>query len=335
MVFICNSSYAQFNCNTAFTDALKFYEEARFDTVIRILNKVLFLCKPEKEVKSNVLKYLSDSYFQIDDITKGNHFLKEFYSKNPFYEANVSSDPELFIGQIEKYHTEPKVVSGVSFGVFNNIFGRVTRAYDFDNSIAYGNSIKQLQYWEITLRTQRYFYNKFSGNYNFSRSLDADIGIYSFSSSSYKVDSLTYKFSEGNTVFRELFYLGYTVPVGKYFLTPTLGLYLAVHGFIKPAWAEMQIYNENSTATEIFAIPNHYRTGLRHGGLVGLEAEYRKARFIFFINTIYKHDFTNYLKKRYRASFPEWYYTENDIVLGYLNFNLGVKLIRDFKAVSN
>ncbi|PCH66312.1 MAG: hypothetical protein COC01_08380 [Bacteroidetes bacterium] len=327
LVFICNSSYAQFNCNTAFNDALKYYEEARYDTVIRILNKVLFLCNSKKDVKSNVLKYLSDSYYQIDDITKGNHFLKEFYSENPLYKVNATSDPELFIGYFKKYHTDSKIRSGLSLGLINVIIGRVTRTYDFDNSILYDNSINQIQHWKITLRGQRYFYNKFSGN------LDVDFGIYSFSSAEYKVDSLTYKFSEGKIFFRESLYLGYTVQVGKYFLTPTLGLYLAYNPE-KWMWAEMQINNENSSVTEIIDIPSisdKHRTWQNYGGLIGLEAEFHQPKFIFFINSAYKHDFRNNVKTYNRLSIPELYYTDNDIFLGYLNFNLGVKLINTVK----
>jgi len=114
-IFEFNSNLkAQDSCEVAFVEANKAFADGNYQKVISLLEKRLVICGYSRDTKLQILKLLSSSYYELDEIELAEKYTQKFVKMDPEYEIQ-SIDDKAFINNFEKFEKRPNWIFGIDF----------------------------------------------------------------------------------------------------------------------------------------------------------------------------------------------------------------------------
>ncbi len=343
ILFLAFNGFSQSACEDRVLEAEKQYEEGKYNKVVNILESVLEECDLSNLKKSELMKYLSGAYYEMDELEEADKYLMKFIKKNPYYELNVNNDPYAFREELNKFKTWPLFFVGVGAGIpINNII--VEKIYpvsdptvvDYDQPITSSQAIS--------------FMFEFGWNINSYFSINSGMGVtlMSLSQSIPMYSGLNFNYTETIIQANIPAYFKFSYPL-KNGLIPAIyfggditqlndanySYNYSQSGYIDQEYEYLlQRKRENASVDSLDIRRNLYRNAI----IAGARLSYRLNRIQIYLDLRYRRELDLYNNPNERYFHPDLYISNNyvlpDFKIESYQISLGINLNFAYKVKS-
>lgn len=341
--FITLSSFAQSNCEDRILEAEKLYENGEYKKVVNILESVLEKCDLSKFRKSELLKYLAGSYYEMDELEEADKYMLKFIKKSPYYELNVNNDPYAFREELPRFKTWPRFYIGVKAGIsINNIITDKIYPVLDTSKVDYNQPVKSNQAIVFKL--------DFGWNINKYISINSGAGIIlqSFSQSIPMYTGLNFNYTETIIQSNVPIYLKFSYPLKNgfipalYFGAELVQLNDANYSYNYSKVGEIDLGYEflviHRKRENVKIDPKNERNLYRNAAIAGARIGYRLNRVNLYIDFRYRKELDSYKKPDQRYFHTDLYITNNyvlpDFRIESYEISLGINLNFAYKVKS-
>lgn len=300
-LFIAFGSFAQSSCDDKIIEAEELYEEGKYNKVVNILTSVLEECEISKNKRSEIDKYLSGAYYEMDEIEEADKYMMRFIKKNSYYEINESNDPYAFKQEIVNFKTWSLFYISLSGGTsIDNIL--VEKIYPVKDSTStnYNQPVKTTKSFSVLAEVGWNINKYLSINSGFGASsftLNQSIPMYS---------GLNFDYKENIIQLNVPIYLKFSYPF-KNGLIPAIylgadftQLYSINYAYSYSQTGTINPDNEFLISRKKDNIPITYlanqRNLNRNSALAGARLSYRLKKIQIYLDFRYKMDIESYNK---------------------------------------
>lgn len=300
-------------------DADKLFEQGRFDETIVILNN-----KKNSRIsntsKSNYMKLLSASYYEIDEIEKGDSVMHRFLRAFPLYQSNKAADPEAFMVGMQRFKVKPRLSFGVRLGD-NRVSPVIINSYQISPSVDYTEPYQTYSGFNTGLFIELHLF------YNFSVQLATIFQTMEYSKTIYYDTRENAEFIFTDQILRV------EVPLALLYNTNFRNFLVSPYVGFAP------LYNRSNISAEYMgdAVPitQNNRMEFNVRTIYGLRVGIQRANVEFYLdysrrNDLLPHVDNNFMRELY---YPHMY-VDDEIVLDNHQFSAGAS-IRILYKVSN
>ncbi len=303
------------SCQLAYVEANKAFTNGDYKLVIDLLKDRTNACDYSRETKLQILKLLSASYSEMDEIEAAEKQTYKFIKKSPEYELQ-SIDDKQFINNFNKFKIRPNWAFGMDLIVMNSeinvqkkykILNTDTYELNYSNKKSYVLNIVIIKHLSKRIFSSSEFTNynvRFSKNYSYGENLD-------------------YVFNES------FFVLKVSEAVGlKILRYKNLSFNFIAGGYgyyIQNLDLDQEVEGEKVDLDYDFQkmrMPGN-------GGIVyGMLINYKHQRFNFRIQTKRSRDFFSHNIANQRYMYPDlnikYFYVDDDILFSMQELTFGV-----------
>lgn len=332
IIFANQNLFAQNECSVKLQKATELYNEGIYNQVLDILLKSVESCNYSKTELEEAEKLIIASYLELDEVEKGNEQALKFLRKRPNYIINRSSDPLLFVREIETYKIEPKFKVSLHAGInkpSTNILTSNTIWESADYSKPYINDLK----FQALIAVEWYVLSKFSiklGGQFSSQGYERDITAH---------NNFLLIYNESYTELKFPLQLYYHLNIyNKWSLLFTSGLYYST--IINPIanFTLSDINNETLVPfnEELKAVSTKsFRNLQNYGYIFGVGLNYVFNRFSVSFETNYSADLKSFVSSNtdvieYSPTL-NYYYIDDYFKFRNINFLIGISYAFSYK----
>jgi len=324
-VNVSSQTFAQNDCGTRLKESVELYNQGMYQQVLDILLSSTATCNYSKSEMEQAQKLIIDSYFELDELEQGTESTIKFLRKNPNYTINNSSDPVMFIQEIESYKINSKLKISLNAGV-NKLMPNITKK----------NSVWEAADYSAPYITKLNLNILLGIEWDFMKNLSLKIGS-QFSMHKYERKITAYSnflldYSETYYELKLPIELKYTINLRKKW-SPSIiaGVYYSQINNSQLSVAVTDINASTGTPMETAEkgiSTKDYRAANNYGYMYGGALNYTINRFIISFESLYFNDLKEFTTNTSNITRHEptldYYYIDDDLKIRNIEFSIGI-----------
>lgn len=339
---VASNSFSQNECDDNIQNAQKLYEDGKYNQAVNILESVLTDCKLEKTDKSEVLKYLAASYYELDELEEAEKYMSMFIKKNHGYSGNVNKDPYAFRQELDNFISWPQFYVGLNGGIpINHVV--VEKIYPVLDSATAD--------YDQEFSSKKAFSAMFNAGWNINKyfSVNAGFGVttQTLSQSIPLYTGLSFDYGESSIQFNIPVFFKFSYPI-KSKIVPSVFIGGELIQLYEAEYSYKYIQTGDiSTDYEFLLLPHRQkenqrvdiakdRNVYRTAAIAGVQISYILNRIELNLNFKYRKELDYYNNQNLHYSDPNLFITNNYVLPDFkiesyeitfgISFNLGYKV---------